>query len=212
VLVREGPTLFGSAGLRVVIRGRSAHASHPEQADRPWTVVCKLPDEIEAVDKHDDPTSLVTITHVQLGDHNFGIAPGHAELCATFRAQSQEALEELKREAKARVEESLGGTDLPYEVTWHEEFPPLTNAPEAIAHVRAAAEEAGRTVEEYGEVQRWSEDFSRFASRYRSAFFGLGAGEEVPPVHTPEYDFPDELIPIGQKLFLELVRRINGFD
>jgi len=35
----------------------------------------------------------------------------------------------------------------------------------------------------------------------RSALFFLGAGEAHPSLHNPDYDFPDDLIPIGVRVF-----------
>ena len=35
--------------------------------------------------------------------------------------------------------------------------------------------------------------------------FGLGAGENVPELHNPDYDFPDELIETGVKIFSGIV-------
>jgi len=47
-----------------------------------------------------------------------------------------------------------------------------------------------------------SEDFGRFGlSGAKSAMVFLGSGPEWPQLHTPEYDFRDELIPIGIRMF-----------
>ena len=50
-----------------------------------------------------------------------------------------------------------------------------------------------------------SEDFGRFGgwSGAKSAMVFLGAGPDGPRVHTPEYDFRDELIPMGTRIFSE---------
>ena len=34
-----------------------------------------------------------------------------------------------------------------------------------------------------------------------SISFGLGSGENCPPLHSPQYDFPDEVIETGATLF-----------
>jgi metal-dependent amidase/aminoacylase/carboxypeptidase family protein len=40
--------------------------------------------------------------------------------------------------------------------------------------------------------------------------FYLGAGETSPALHNPDYDFPDDLIPIGAKVFMRVVRQVLG--
>ena len=57
---------------------------------------------------------------------------------------------------------------------------------------------------------RASEDFGRFGTTARSAMFLLGSGEDHPGLHTPEYDFPDELIGLGARIFLRAIRNVHG--
>ena len=57
---------------------------------------------------------------------------------------------------------------------------------------------------------RASEDFGRFGSAGKSAMFFLGAGEKHPSLHNPDYDFPDDLIPIGAKIFMRAARDLLG--
>lgn len=51
---------------------------------------------------------------------------------------------------------------------------------------------------------RWSEDFGQFTNLYCGALFGLGAGEDTPALHNPDYDFPDQLIAIGSDYFIKI--------
>ena len=41
---------------------------------------------------------------------------------------------------------------------------------------------------------RWSEDFGHYLHRCRGAFFGVGAGEDHPQIHTEHYEYPDTLL------------------
>jgi metal-dependent amidase/aminoacylase/carboxypeptidase family protein len=36
----------------------------------------------------------------------------------------------------------------------------------------------------------------------------LGAGQTCPALHNPDYDFPDDLIPLGVRIFHQLVADI----
>ena len=40
--------------------------------------------------------------------------------------------------------------------------------------------------------------------------FFLGAGERHPTLHNPDYDFPDDLIPIGSRIFMRTARNLLG--
>jgi len=38
--------------------------------------------------------------------------------------------------------------------------------------------------------------------------FGLGAGENSPALHHEDYDFPDEIIETGAKMFYDIITHI----
>ena len=45
-------------------------------------------------------------------------------------------------------------------------------------------------------------------ARYPGAMFLLGAGETCPPLHSPEYDFPDNLIEIGLTIYGAIINQV----
>jgi metal-dependent amidase/aminoacylase/carboxypeptidase family protein len=76
--------------------------------------------------------------------------------------------------------------------------------------VEAVAEAQGIGVRRMVEAYRWSEDFGWFTKRFKGALFGLGAGRDMAALHSPGYDFPDDLIPIGIHLYEGLVEKLLG--
>ena len=44
----------------------------------------------------------------------------------------------------------------------------------------------------------------------RAAMCVLGAGRDHPALHTPDYDFPDDLIAPGVRLFDQVARDLLG--
>ena len=64
---------------------------------------------------------------------------------------------------------------------------------------------------------RASEDFGVFGWAAKSAILCLGPGEEHPALHQPDYDFPDDRIPVGARIFDRIARDLLyrpaiGFD
>jgi metal-dependent amidase/aminoacylase/carboxypeptidase family protein len=57
---------------------------------------------------------------------------------------------------------------------------------------------------------RPSEDFGNLGAKAPAAMFFLGAGERHPSLHNPDYDFPDELIAIGARVFMRTMRNLLG--
>lgn len=202
MLVRPGAFAAGSAGLRVRLRGRTAHAAEPGKGRSPdqalgeliMTLVTLPPSEGDALE-------LVTVTHARLGEPAFGIAPGDAELLATLRADDDVALASLQRRAATAARATARRHGLTCSLAWEEVFPVTWNDAQAVALVREAARAAGLPLARPRESAfRWSEDFGVLARLGHGALFGLGAGRRRPGLHAERYDFNDAMLPLGVDL------------
>ncbi|NLI88713.1 MAG: M20/M25/M40 family metallo-hydrolase, partial [Bacteroidales bacterium] len=137
---------------------------------------------------------LVTVIHIRVGDIAFGTSPGNATIMATLRAFDDDDMTLLSKIAAETATSIAHKHKLGIDVSFTDEYPAsvcdktLTHTLEAIAH------EASLEVNFLEQPNRWSEDFAHFSTCFPSVIFGLGAGENHPDIHTPEYDFPDELI------------------
>jgi metal-dependent amidase/aminoacylase/carboxypeptidase family protein len=94
--------------------------------------------------------------------------------------------------------------------SWTECFPVTMNHPEAVSVVEKVAERRGVGVNRRQAAYPWSEDFGWFTHHFRGAIFGLGSGTGHPALHSPDFDFPDTLIPIGLGLFEGIIEEILG--
>ncbi|NBQ50018.1 MAG: amidohydrolase, partial [Marivivens sp.] len=50
--------------------------------------------------------------------------------------------------------------------------------------------------------------FGRFGHVSNAAMFLLGAGTDMPALHNPDYDFPDELIKTGANVFIRALQQL----
>ena len=210
VLVRGGAFASASRGLVVELQGAPSHASQPHLGRSPAAAVARLISGVEALPQR--CTSLeegaqATVICARLGDAAFGTAPGSGVVMATLRAHQQEVLERLWGEAAALGRRLAEADGLEARVRSEEDFPATINHPTAASLVAAAAEEAGLDVVEPEAPFPWSEDFGHFTGRFSGALFGLGAGADMPHLHSDRYDFPDGLLPTGLTLLRALVDR-----
>jgi metal-dependent amidase/aminoacylase/carboxypeptidase family protein len=129
---------------------------------------------------------------------------------ATLRSDREEILERLREGVVDRAQRIAQAHGLELAHSWTDQFPVTTNHPEAVAMVEEVAETRGVAVALRDEAYPWSEDFGWFTRRFKGAIFGLGAGREHPALHSPGYDFPDDLIPLGLGLFEGLIERLLG--
>ncbi len=211
-VLEEGAANCASVGMRLRFTGRTAHAAEPHKAISPALVLAHLVPVLMALGPGGDLTPdfrLVTITHLTMGEPAFGITPGAGELWATLRCLTDDRMAALKTEAVALAETGAAQAGLGLEITWHDDFAASRNDPEATRLMRAALAGAG-VPRIAGEPMRASEDFGRFGAVAKSAMFWLGAGEDHPALHAPDYDFPDGLIAPGLAGFEQVLRDILG--
>lgn len=213
VRIRTGVVNCASRGLRVELEGKTAHSSMPETGVSPAPAVAELMPALPALGSGtfaDDDFGMVTVTHVAMGEPVFGIAPGHAEVRATLRTRRDERMAHLCAAAEALVAEIAGRHGLSARHDYHEIFVASVNAGQAVEHLRQALDEEGVAHGEEGLPMRASEDFGVFGRGAASAMLFLGAGERHPALHNPDYDFPDELIAIGSRIFMRAARNLLG--
>lgn len=213
VALTEGPVNCASRGMRIVLTGKTAHASMPETGLSPVNVVAQLMPQLTALGRGgplEEGFSMVTVTHAKIGEPAFGVAPAHGEIWATLRTMTDAGMEELCASAEQLVLSAARQQGLGVEVSYDDIFHHCENAPEAVAHLRQALEAEGVPYDRGDLPIRASEDFGRFGQKAPAAMFFLGAGEKHPSLHNPDYDFPDDLIPIGARVFMRTIRNLLG--
>jgi amidohydrolase len=213
VRLRSGVVNCASRGIRIVLEGKTAHSSMPWTGISPMPAVSRLMPALAALGGGrftDDDFAMATVTHAHMGAAVFGIAPGHAEVWATLRTRLDERMGDLCATAETLVRQITGAHGLACHISYHEIFVASMNAPEAVERLRAAldAENVGHDENELPMIA--SEDFGSFGHGSKSAMFFLGAGENHPALHNPDYDFPDDLIPIGARVFTRAARDLLG--
>jgi amidohydrolase len=209
----EGPVNCASRGLRLTLEGRAAHASDPESGRSPMPALSALMPALTALSRgalSDPDFALVTVTHVRMGKPAFGIAPGEATLLATLRTRTDDGMAALTARALALAETTAHKHGLAVRQSFEDVFRHCENDPEATAILRRALDRIGLPHGADGQPWRASEDFGRFGGVARAAMCVLGAGRDHPALHTPDYDFPDELIAPGVRLFEQVARDLLG--
>ncbi|MBC7280230.1 amidohydrolase [Hoeflea sp.] len=211
--IRPGAFNFASEGLRIRLEGKTAHASQPENGLSPAAALCALVSglpELPARLGLDSDRALVTLVHARLGEAAFGIAPGEADVWATLRSVNDELQLRLMQAARDIALETAKTHGLAVELGTEDRFAACHNDADATVFAERAFEAEGVSVVPVDKPFRWSEDFGLFGSVSKSALFVLGAGVDTPRLHNPDYDFPDELIPLGVRLFERIARDICG--
>ena len=213
VLLRDGLFAQASVGFIVEFSGRTSHSSYPEHGINPSRAVTSL---VDAVNHFDESLAadvaapvLGTISYAELGSAengaNFGTTPGNATVMGVVRAHRTDDLDKVRTRLEQLAIKLAGESRLSHTLSWHEAFAATTADADCVRIIEQAARRAGLEVDRLDEPFRWSEDFGYFTDAYTGAFFGLGSGANQPQLHDDGYDYPDELIGIGARLYREII-------
>lgn len=213
VSTRTGLINCASQGLAIRFSGKTAHAATPEDGVSPARAIAALIPELDDLGSGgslDDEFRLVTITHTNIGEPTFGIAPADGVIYATLRTAHDEAMAGLARDARSLAEAAAQQHSLKVAFDVCDDFAASIND-EAATNIAIAAMDA-LSVEhgDYGLPMRASEDFGVFGWDAKAAMLCLGVGHDYAALHNPDYDFPDDLIPIGAKIFERIARDLLG--
>lgn len=213
VYAKSGPFAYASVGVDIEFKGSSSHAAYPEQGINPAGDLVEFLKNVEQAGKKFSSGSelgKMTITYIKLGEPAFGISPGIAKLGITIRASTDEKLEEGIKEIEDHLKQSKSGFRGKITSKKTEPFSATINDDAGVEIVRRATERDGIEFKELSKVFPWSEDFGAFREKCPITLIGLGAGEDSHPLHSEKYDFNDELIPVGIKLFSGIIREESG--
>ena len=208
IILKKGCFASASLGLKLIFDGATSHASQPEKGNNPQRVITTLLDAFQKKYenlKRDKFHTTLTVTHVAIGEKTFGVTPGYAEIWLTLRSQDDSALKQLTDSTIALSEYVAKEFKLKFSHSIHEAFAATMNSGREVDIVEQAAKDLKLSVNNIKEPFPWSEDFGRFGSICPVCLFGLGCGLEHEPLHSPIYDFEDEIIDTGVDIFEKIV-------
>lgn len=213
IALREGPTMACADTFDVVVTGKGGHAAMPQFAVDSIIVATQIVQAYQSiVSRAVDPieSAVVSVTQFHAGDA-YNVLPQEAKICGTVRT--------FKPEVRARVRKAMEdmaksisiahGAEASFE--YHEGYPALVND---ASHTEKAAVIAKKLVgedkvHEGMPPMMGGEDFSYMLEAKAGTYIFLGNGVEGEKggvsVHHPEYDFNDDISPVGASFWAELV-------
>lgn len=207
-VIRENTFACASVGLRMFFKGKVSHAAYPELGHNPAYVISKIITKVAELNNvKKDILSFITPIYINLGNPSFGVAAGEGELCLTIRSEKEE---DLKTNVNALL--NLAKKYCEYEkITFTYEkidyFPETYNDNEAYQDLYNAISKINLPYQILKEPMRWSEDFGHFSKIGPSCYFGIG--NESEGLHTINYKFNDDIIPLASIIYKQILKEAN---
>jgi len=212
VIVKTGTFTPAVNSILIKLKGKTAHAGEPHHGVNPALAMADILQELmtwPVPDISNPHFCLVTPVYAHMGEKAYGVSAGEGEVHITIRSLTNDGMRALEEKAEETVRRIAQKHKLSVELSWTESFFANMNDDKMVQWIAESAvtEELELTCKStpFG----FGEDFGLFTDRYPGAMFGLGAGFDTPALHNPDYDFPDELIPIGIRVFSRLIQTVQ---
>ena len=203
VLTRRGCFACASCGHVVRVVGRPAHAAYPDDGANPIELLSGLaletPGMIRDILAGDDRLLMRTLIGLLAGGENFGLSASEGQLNQTLRGHRKADIDALICDIETCARAGCEALGMRCDFELRDVFPDTTNDDALYDDALARFRKAGLPTLELDEPMRWSEDFGWYTKRVPAFYFGIGAGEDWPGLHTDAFEFDDALIPVALK-------------
>jgi hippurate hydrolase len=214
ISIIEGPVMAGTDRFEITVTGRGGHAAMPHQANDAIVASATLITNLQTlVSRNVDPqeAAVCSVTRIHAG-HADNILPNSVVLGGTVRSFKPE----LKAMMEAGVRRICAGVEAMFgveiKIDYSYGYPPTFNAKVATDWSRIAAEKAVGTerVATHLKPSMGAEDFAYMAAAKPGCYvwLGNGMGEGGCMLHSPHYDFNDQVIPTGIRYWVTLVETV----
>ena len=155
---------------------------------------------------------VISITQIHTGTIN-NIVPGEAFINGTVRTLNKKTQSTVVK----RLEEICKGTAQAFgaeaKLDYEYGYPPTVNHPNETSFALQVASDISGKDNVDGEALpiMAAEDFAYMLEKRPGAYLNVGQGDSA-ALHNPEYDFNDELSPIGASFFVKLVETAQPLD
>jgi hippurate hydrolase len=199
--------------FEIVLTGRGAHAAMPHNGIDPIVAASAAVQALQTIPSRTlspvDP-GVVTVTQFHAGD-TWNVIPDEVVLRGTtraFRPEVQDQIESGIRRICAGIDATYGTT---HTLRYERRYPPTINTPaEARKAAHAMTKLVGSARVHTGlQPTMGAEDFAFMLQVKPGAYcwIGNGPGAGGCMLHNPQYDFNDEILPLGASYWATLVEQ-----
>ncbi len=205
---RTGPIMAAADRFTLTVTGKGGHAAMPQASIDPIVVATQIVQAYQTiVSRNTSPfdRAVVSITQFHAGDA-FNVIPDTVEITGTvrtFKPEVQEMVERRMSEIATHMAAAHGATA---ELNYMGGYPATVNHGAQLEFAADVARDlVGKDMVDTDVVPSMGgEDFAYMLQERPGAYLFLGQGDS-PGLHHSEYDFKDEIAPIGASFFAKLV-------
>ena len=211
IATRPGAIMAAADRVEIKVRAAGGHAAQPHLS--PDAILCAAQIITAAntlVARRIDPnaTAVVSLTRIQGGaSHN--VMPSEVTITGTVRTFDSAVQDRLESALRDLVEGTAKAAGCTATLDYNRYYPATINDAECAQHALDAGKALLGASLRLDAPAFTSEDFAFMLSAVPGAYVWLGQSSpsRSAPLHTPAYDFNDEVLPVGAGLLATLAER-----
>ena len=211
--MRAGPLMGAYDVFEIVGTGKGAHAAMAYMGKDPMLFAAHCITALQTIvarNLHPQDAGVVTVTQVHGGD-TWNVIPQEVVLRGTVRSFKREVQDLIEERMRGIVAGVAATFDMKATVRYERRYPATVNSETETRHAASAASAVvgSANVDLSPVPEMGSEDFAFMLQARPGCYVWLGAGNgpETPNIHSPQYDFNDDVLAIGASYWVTLAEQ-----
>jgi hippurate hydrolase len=213
IATRTGPLMGAFDIFEIVATGKGAHAAMAYQGRDPMLFAAHAIQALQTIvsrNLHPLAAGVVSVTQVHGGD-TWNVIPEEVVLRGTVRTFDPEVQTLIESRMRTLVEGIAAMFEMRATLRYERRYPATVNSAAETAHALAAAAAVvgADGVDADPTPELGSEDFAYMLQAKPGCYVWLGAaqGADSPGLHSPRYDFNDDVLAIGASYWVTLAEQ-----
>ena len=203
-----GPIMAAVGTFTVHIDGRGGHGAMPHDTADPVVAACGMVQAIQTIVSRNHNTQqdlVVSVTQIHTGTVD-NVIPSTAMINGTIRTFEKDVADMVKKRMAEIIEGQATAYGVEARLDLVDHYPATVNTPKQTAFAANVARDLVGAAAVTDDVEKvtGAEDFAYMLDARPGPYLLLGAGPWA-GLHHPEYNFNDEIGPIGASFFARLV-------
>lgn len=204
----SGPLMAAADTFHITVKGRGGHGANPQDSIDPVIAACSITQAIQTIISRNLDIAkklVISVTQIHTGSVE-NVIPETAYLNGTVRTFDADVRDMAERRLKEIVAGQAASFGCEAVCEFVRGYPPTVNTQQGVnLAVRAASDVVGKdAVQDDVDPVMGAEDFAYMLESRPGAYLFMGQGPSA-GLHHPEYNFNDDVAPVGASFFARLV-------
>jgi amidohydrolase len=212
--VRAGPMMAAYDVFEITVTGKGGHAAMPHTGIDPVVTAAQIVTSLQTIasrNTHPVDAAVVSVTQIHAGD-TWNVIPESVVLRGTTRSFKPAVRDAIEVQMKRIAEGIAAAHGASVAFRYERRYPPTINheAPTEIAAAVASDVVGAANVDRNPTPTMGAEDFAFMLEQKPGCYIFIGNGDSDGGrvLHSPHYDFNDEVLPIGASYWARLAETV----